>query len=332
MHKSIVLCDDIASNYLQEIDNFLKEWESHSQTITVATSGSTGVPKQFLLDKTKVRASAHATGKFFNFKKGQTLLLNLSPNYIAGKLMLVRALEHDMRILVAPASENPLLGLGNIQVDFAAFVPYQVAAILKNAETKAAYEKITQVIIGGATIPSNVEAELRLLKNESYATFGMTETITHIALRSITSGDGVYKCLPDITIAQDERGCLVINESEISTRLITNDLITQIDSQKFRWQGRLDNVVNSAGIKLFPEELEKKIEDLFPDIRFYFLGRKSAVFGEELVLYIEGDQATSWAGIQVEIDQRLSKFERPKEVFFVSQFKETATGKVIRTN
>ncbi|NOQ73015.1 MAG: AMP-binding protein [Crocinitomix sp.] len=331
MHKSIVLCDDIAKNYLQEIENFLKEWESDSLTITVATSGSTGTPKQILLDKTKVRASALATGKFFDLKKGQTLLLNLSPNYIAGKLMIVRALEHNMRILVAPASKNPLLGLPNIQVDFAAFVPYQVAEVLQNAQTKAAYEKITQVIIGGATIPSKVEAELKLLRNESYATFGMTETITHIALRSITKGDGVYTCLPDITIEQDERGCLIINESEISSRLVTNDRITQIDAQKFRWHGRIDNVVNSAGIKLFPEELEKKVEDLFPDSRFYFVGRKSAIFGEELVLYIEGDQPTNWAEIQLEMNQRLSKFERPKEIFFVAQFKETATGKVIRS-
>ncbi|MBL4661978.1 MAG: AMP-binding protein [Flavobacteriaceae bacterium] len=308
----------------------MEDWESSSPTITVSTSGSTGVPKEIVLNKTRVRASARATGEFFKFKKGQVLLLNLSPGYIAGKLMLVRALEHDMRILVAPASQNPLLALGNRQVDFAAFVPYQVEAILKNDQTKAAYEKIPQVIIGGATIALKVEVELQELQNQSYATFGMTETITHVALRSITSGDGVYTCLPNITIAQDERGCLVINESEISGRLITNDLITQIDAHKFRWNGRLDNVVNSAGVKLFPEQLEQKIEDLIPDNRFYFMGRKSGVFGEELVLFVEGEQGINWNAIQLDIMQRLTSFEYPKEIIFVANFKETPTGKVIR--
>ncbi len=330
MHKSIVLCDGISSDYLQEIDFFLKEWESDSPTIMVSTSGSTGVPKQILLDKSRVRASAHATGAFFKFKKGQTLLLSLSPTYIAGKLMLVRALEHDMRILVAPVSKNPLLSLKNQQVDFAAFVPYQVEAILANETTKAKYEEITQVIIGGAPISVAIETELKSLKNQSYATFGMTETITHIALRNVTNGDEYYKCLPGITVKQDERDCLIINKSAVSNRLITNDIITLIDEYKFQWHGRIDNVVNSAGIKLFPEALEKNIAELFPENRFYFIGRESVVFGEELVLVIEGTQPINWNDIENEMSNRLKPFEYPKAIVFVAEFKETATGKVIR--
>jgi O-succinylbenzoic acid--CoA ligase len=331
MHKSIVLCDDIDPNYLQEIEIFLEEWDSSSPTISVATSGSTGKPKQILLEKKRVRASASATGEFFNFKKGQTLLLNLAPSYIAGKLMLIRALEYEMRILVAPVTQNPLLSVGNRQIDFAAFVPYQVEAILRNPQTEAIYEKIPHIIIGGATLPSKVENDLRTLQNQSYATFGMTETITHIALRRITDGYGVYTCLPNITIDQDDRGCLVIKENEISGRLVTNDIVTLVDSQSFRWNGRFDNVVNSAGVKLFPEALEKQIEELFPDNRFYFKGRKSAVFGEELVLFIEGSQPTNWTVIQLEMEQKLKAFEYPKEIIFISEFKETATGKVIRS-
>ncbi len=330
MHKSIVLCDGISSDYLQEIDFFLKEWESDSPTIMVSTSGSTGVPKQILLDKRRVKASALATGAFFKFKKGQTMLLNLSPTYIAGKLMIVRALEHDMRILVAPVSKNPLLSLGNQLVDFAAFVPYQVEAILANETTRKKYEKIGQVIIGGAPISVKIEDELRGLKNQSYATFGMTETITHIALKNVTNGDNYYKCLPGITVEQDERDCLVINKNAISNDLITNDIITLIDAHKFQWHGRIDNVVNSAGVKLFPEELEKKIAELFSENRFYFIGRKSAVFGEELILLIEGEQPVNWIDIENEMRNRLKPFEYPKAIVFIAEFKETQTGKVIR--
>jgi O-succinylbenzoic acid--CoA ligase len=159
----------------------------------------------------------------------------------------------------------------------------------------------------------------------------MTETITHFALRRIANGDGIYSCLPNITIDQDERGCLVINENEISERLVTNDLVTPIDAQSFRWNGRFDNVVNSAGIKLFPESLEKQIEPLISENRYYFRGRKSVVFGEELVLFIEGEKPINWTEITLKMKQILKPFEYPKEIIFVPQFNETATGKVMRT-
>jgi O-succinylbenzoic acid--CoA ligase len=330
MHKSIVLCDDISSDYLQKIETFLEEWKSESATIVAFTSGSTGEPKQILLNKKNVRASAKATGEFFKFSQGQTLLLNLSPDYIAGKLMLVRALEHEMRIVVAPASQNPLLSIGTEKIDFAAFVPYQVDAILSDNKTRAKYESIPAVIIGGAPVSAKVESELMGLKNQSYATFGMTETITHIALRNISRADEFYTCLPRITVEQDERDCLVINENEISDRLVTNDLVTVIDSNKFQWHGRIDNVVNSAGIKLFPEKIEKKIADLMTNNRFYLIGQKSQVFGEELVLYVEGEQPPNWNQTIIEINGRLTAYERPKKIVFVSEFKETASGKVKR--
>ena len=332
MHKSIVLCDDISSDYLQKIESFLEEWESESANIAVYTSGSTGEPKQILLNKKNVRASAKATGKFFKFRKGHTLLLNLSPDYIAGKLMLVRALEHEMRIVVAPVSQNPLLSIGNEKIDFAAFVPYQVEAILSDDKTRVKYESITAVIIGGAPVSAKVESKLMNLKNRSYATFGMTETITHVALRNISQADQFYTCLPGITIEQDDRDCLVINENEISNRLVTNDLITKIDTNKFQWHGRIDNVVNSAGIKIFPEKIEKNIADLIANNRFYLIGQKSEVFGEELVLYVEGVQPPNWDTTVVEMNQRLTTYERPKKVVFVSRFIETSSGKVKRIN
>ncbi len=320
MHKSIVLCDALSTEYLQEIENFLTEWESNKTTIVVHTSGSTGAPKEITLTKDAVRESAKATGKFFGFKSGQSLLLNLSPNYIAGKLMIVRALEYGMKIKVVANRQNPLLYLNELETDFAAFVPYQVEAILADEKSKQLYEAIPNVIIGGARISPSLERQLSSLSNQNYATFGMTETITHIALRNVTNSDSFYSCLPGITVGTDSRECLVIAKNKISEEIITNDLVTLIDESTFIWRGRVDNIINSGGIKIFPEELEQKIGPLLTDQQFYFFGRESEKFGQELVLYIEGEKPTNWNEIELEVNAKLDRYYRPKEVIFIPVF------------
>jgi O-succinylbenzoic acid--CoA ligase len=330
MHKSIELCDGISTEYIQSVDFFLEEWYSQSDTITVFSSGSTGVPKEFFIDKSKVRASAKATGQFFGFEKGQTLLLNLSPKYIAGKLMIVRALEFEMNILVGPVAKNPLLDIEDKAIDFAAFVPYQVNAILDNPVTLERFQKIPHVIIGGAPISAKTEAILKTLGNRVYLTFGMTETITHFALKEIGAEDDRFKCLLGFTISEDERGCLVVNENLITERLVTNDLIANNNSDSFQWLGRIDNVVNSAGVKLFPELLERKVEAILPSNRFYFKGRKSDQFGEELVLYIEGQSNLNIDDVTLKVEKVLTAYERPKAIIIVSNFEETKSGKVKR--
>lgn len=335
MHKSIELCDGLSSEYLRDIEKFIAEWESQAEHITVFTSGSTGKPKPIQLAKNKVRASARVTGQFFNLKAGQRLLLNLSPNYIAGKLMIVRALEHDMRIRVTSTSQNPLLDLirsekEHSRIDFAAFVPYQVNAILMREETKTAYEKIPNVIIGGAPISHLLEEKIAALKNANFATFGMTETITHIALRNIHKKENHYTCLPGVAVATDDRDCLVIKPNPISGEIVTNDLVEILSEHSFVWKGRIDHVINSGGIKLSPEELEKGIEPIMGARRFYFIGRKSERFGQEVVLYIEGTKPENWEGMSQRINEKLGRYRKPKAVVFVNKFEETASGKVKR--
>jgi len=334
MYKDIVLCDGISEKDLESVTKFIEEWESHSDQINVFTSGSTGVPKQITLKKNKVKASALATGKFFQFKKEQTLLLNLSTDYIAGKLMVVRAIEHQMRIIIAPNQANPLLSVNSQvdSIDFGAFVPYQVEAILNDSITEGKYGKIKNVIIGGAQINKRLESKIRTLRNQSFATFGMTETITHFALRNISMKEEHYTCLPGFKIETDFENRLILLPNEITTQLTTNDVIDLKNEKQFIWKGRLDNVVNSAGLKISPELLEQKLEHLFLENRFYFKGRKSERFGEELILYIEGEKMKEWNIIEVEIKKILTGYEQPKEVIFVANFHETKTGKVLRIN
>lgn len=331
MHKSIELCDGLSLSYIRDIENFIAEWESNSSSIIVQTSGSTGAPKQIEISKDRIRNSAIATGKFFNFQPGQRLLLNLSPNYIAGKLMIVRALLHQMKIVVSSLEHNPLLNLREMNLDFAAFVPYQIQAIFNDSSSIVKYEKISQVIIGGAPLSEDWLMRLSICSNKNFATFGMTETITHFALKNISNQDDYYACLPGISIDVDERGCLVINKNKISEKLITNDLIDKIDDQHFRWIGRIDNVINSAGIKISPELVEQKIQHLLKS-NFFIHGRKSERFGEEAVLYIEGDSDQNSDEIKGSISQVLEVYEQPKEIIFIHKFERTDTSKIIRKN
>jgi O-succinylbenzoic acid--CoA ligase len=333
MYENFILLDQLDADYLQEIDDFLKVWFNDSSEIQVQTSGSTGQPKMMTFQKEQLRLSARATGAFFDFEQGQTLLLNLSPKFIAGKLMLVRAFEFNMKVIVAPLASNPLKSLKdyNGNIDFAAFVPAQVEAIISLPGSKGVFEKIKHVIIGGAPIKSSLFSELTALSNHIYATFGMTETLTHVALKKIDPTTVYFKCLQNIYVSQDARGCLVIRAPYLKEEVVTNDIVALKDEKSFEWLGRLDNVINSGGVKLFPEQIEQKLIQVFPEHRFFISGAPNEKWGEEVVLHIEGDQQMfDMVDLNEKIETCLEKYERPTTVLFVDKFKETGSGKVIR--
>jgi O-succinylbenzoic acid--CoA ligase len=335
MFKDIVLLDGISDEYLHSIENFLAEWESYSPIISVSTSGSTGAPKTIEFNKKQAEASAKYTGRFFDFKSGDCVLLNLSPNFVAGKLMLVRALTHQMKIVVAPLNSNPLLGLKKFphKIKLAAFVPHQVEEILSNENSKRLFNEIENVIIGGASISDSLEKKIAEQKTKSFATFGMTETLTHFALRPVDGKTDFYNCLPGITISADDRNCLIVNQNEIlSDRLVTNDIIELIDERHFRWKGRFDNVINSGGVKIIPEADEKLIESLFGTARFYLSSKSNSKFGEEVVLVLESDPlgSTLEKKFLEKMEILLPKYHAPKSIIVQSKFAETANGKIRR--
>ncbi len=335
MFKDIVLLDGITDEYLHSIENFLVEWESYLPLISVSTSGSTGAPKTIEFNKKQAEASAKYTGRFFDFKPGDAVLLNLSPNFVAGKLMLVRALTHEMKIVVAPLNSNPLLTLKDFphKIKLAAFVPHQVEEILSQENSKRVFNEIENVIIGGASISESLEQKIAAQKTKSFATFGMTETLTHFALRPVDGSTDFYTCLPGITISQDDRNCLVVNKNEIlPDSLLTNDVIELLDESHFKWKGRFDNVINSGGVKIIPEADEKLIESLFGDTRFYLSSKSNDKFGEEVVLVLESDPLSSTLEKECleKMEILLPKYHAPKSIIFQSKFDETANGKIRR--
>lgn len=185
---------------------------------------------------------------------------------------------------------------------------------------------VKTLLIGGAKIDPNLEKELIPLSTQTFASYGMTETVSHIALRRI--GQLNYKVLPNIQISTDERDCLIIDAPMIlDEKIITNDLVKLISNKEFIYLGRADNIINSGGIKLFPEIIEEKLTP-FIKTRFFVTGKPDAILGEKLVLVIEGKQYS----LPETVFDHLGQYEKPKEIVFIDKFKETETGKIIRIN
>ena len=303
--------------YEKPVGNFILDWFDEKEYIEMSTSGSTGVAKIIRVKKQAMVNSAIATGDFFDLKPGDKVLNCLPVKYVAGKLMFIGGfiLGLDMDF-VAPSS-RPLKN-NDIVYDFAAMVPYQAQQSLDELKN------IKKLIVGGAKINANLEKELLNLPTQSFETFGMTETVSHIAAKKV--GESAFTVLPNVTIAKDERNCLTIDAPNISNEIIiTNDLVDLISDFQFVFLGRLDNVINSGGIKLIPEQIEQKLAPYITR-RFFVASKPDNDLGEKLVLIIEGEPFE----VEKSIFNELDKYEKPKEIIFIPKFKETGNGKIIR--
>jgi len=321
------------------IHAFLKDWFSQDDFIHIKTSGSTGTPKIIRLQKKQMKNSAEMTGDFFNLQEKTTALLCLSVDYIAGKMMLVRALTLGWQLDVVEPNSNALEN--NLkQYDFSAFVPLQLENSLENIN------QIKMLIVGGGKVSKSLQDKILNIKTEVFATYGMTETITHIAIKKLNNFEQVilrevekshFKILPNIKISKDSRNCLVIKAPKLSEEtIITNDIVELISETEFRLLGRTDNVINSGGIKLHPESIEDKLSEII-DNRFFVAGITNEKLGEKLILVVEHsvistemEKSLKLLIQKIKNLKTLSKFEIPKEIYFVESFVETETGKIQR--
>ena len=312
-----------------DLYSFILQWISEEEYIKVKTSGSTGKPKEMKFAKKAMVASAKLTGNFLNLQKGDKALLCLPMGFIAGKMMVVRAFVRGLDLVPVEPSGNPLQEINGI-FDFAAMTPMQVFNILNDTNGIEKLNKIKNLIIGGGEINPKLEKRLKLLKNNTYHTYGMTETLTHIALRKINgeNRNDSFMALKNIWFEQDERNCLIIHSPHISNeKIITNDIVTLKSKTKFEFLGRFDNIINSGGIKIIPEIIENKLE-AFINQRFFIYGQPDEKLGEKIVLVIEGKSDNQIEETLEKIP--FSKFEKPKEVIFMDGFVETGNGKINR--
>ncbi|MGY5354454.1 AMP-binding protein [Wenyingzhuangia sp. IMCC45467] len=399
MHKSFQLqgqsFEDIeelisfSETISEELYQFLCLWFGDDEFLTVQTSGSTGTPKPIKIKKEFMKNSAKATGTFFNLGAATKALCCLSVNYIAGKMMVIRALELGWNLDFIEPVSNPLEDAFD-EYDFCAMVPMQVQNSLWDLHL------VKNLLIGGGVVSQSLQENLQSLSTQCFASYGMTETVTHIAIRKLnyfkdatltmpeqnistplddqvleddsnsksliqndvvsaqsdeqnrkvtkdevfehsreadteneldirTKTNNVYQLLPNITISQDDRDCLVIDAPLLSDeKIITNDIIKQYSATEFEWLGRYDNVINSGGVKLHPEQIEKELSKVITQ-RFFVTGIADETLGEKLILVIEGENK--------EYDFNtlsLSKYEIPKHIYFVNEFVETETKKIQR--
>ena len=304
-------------DFEKPVGDFLLDWFDSKDYIEMFTSGSTGEPKTVIVKKQAMVNSAIATGDFFDLKPGNSALQCLPVKYVAGKMMLVRAMILGLDLEFVAPSSHPMRN-NEIDFDFVAMVPLQAQNSIQELK------KVKKLIIGGAAVNKTLEKQLLKLKTEVYETYGMTETITHIAARKL--GEKAFTVLPDVTVSYDDRNCLVIHAPKISDEvIITNDIVELVNENQFIFLGRIDNVINSGGIKLIPEQIENKLMSKIQQ-RFFIASKPDNELGEKLILVIEGDKVE----FEHTIYEDLDKYEKPKEILFIPKFKETATGKIMR--
>lgn len=311
---------------MSEVDNFLAEWRSDADYITAHTSGSTGRPKTIHLSKDMVRRSAQRTIEFFGLNASSRLHLCLSTDYIAGKMMVVRSEECGC-LLTYETPSNRVLETADLSrpIDLLAVVPSQMYGLLDHPELLA---HVRHVIIGGSALPKAMVERILALGIDAWETYGMTETASHVALRPV--GREWFMPLPGVAFSQNGSGCLVINLDE-DGRFTTLDIVKIVSGGAMRILGRVDFVINSGGIKIHPEQVEKQIEPLMGERCYYLTSRPHPKWGREPVLMVEGYMPPSEREeLLAKIKGVLSSYEAPKEIICVPRFERTRSGKVRR--
>jgi o-succinylbenzoate synthase len=314
------------SSWWQSIAKFLENWADNSPTLTIQTSGSTGTPKRLEIVKKKFWISAQKTCDFFKLNEKSVGLLCLSTNYIAGQMMLVRAMVSGMNLICIEPSGNPVEQL-KTPIDFAAMVPMQVNESLNNPDK---FNLIKKLIIGGGQVSYKLNESLQKKTVLVYETFGMTETLSHIALRQIAPNKNTdFTTLPGILISSNADDCLSIEYPEMELKkLQTNDRIQITSPNSFVWLGRMDFVINSGGIKISPELIEKQIAYLIKQ-PFCLIGLPDEKLGEKLMLTIESN-AFKTNTLMTQLKKILPAYHCPKTIVFLNSFPTTHTGKISR--
>jgi len=317
----------------KELMYFIIDWLSEAETITAQTSGSTGTPKKILLTKKNMKASARMTLDFFRLKAGDKVLLCLPMRYIAAKMMVVRAFTGKLDLYCIEPKLYPY-SEWTPDLDFAAMTPAQAEKLLETEEGTAFLNRIEKLLLGGSALSPLLEEKLQTLETEVWHSYGMTETLSHVALRKVNGSDKTigFRALPEVSLSYNSDGCLRITAPHIGVfDLETHDVAEFLPDGSFRVLGRTDNVINSGGVKLFPELIERKLSSRI-SVPFYIGKKPDPQLGERPVLFIE---SAPWpeervALLRKQMKELLKKFEVPEEMVFVKEFKRTGSGKIIR--
>lgn len=318
---------------LEDILEFVVDWSNTKDWIQARTSGSTGRPKNIKIKKEHILASAKRTLDFLALKPGDSALLCMPNRFIGGKMMIARSIIGDLDLHIADTTATPELPNGK-SIDFAAVVPMQLYNITEDPAASEQWKKVKKIIVGGGQVDPRLDERVSNWPNEIYESFGMTETISHVALRRINGAERntPFMVLEGIEIDKDERDCLIIKSDLLPENpLITNDIIRLENDRSFHWVGRADNMINSGGVKVIPEVIEKLAKP-YLNTNFFFAGLKDEELGERVVLIIESQplSETDQTDLIEDLRRDLHKHELPKEILYLDAFAETENGKLNR--
>jgi o-succinylbenzoate---CoA ligase len=303
--------------FFDEVIEFLRDWFSESKDIIVQTSGSTGIPKQIAIPKQSFVESAQNTCFFLKLTKETNALLCIPVKYIGGKMMVIRALVSGYNLWIKNPKSSPLKEF-NESCSFLAITPMQANFCLN--ETPEKLNTIKHVIIGGGAVSTAFINKTKDYYTQFYSTYGMTETVSHIAMQRINGKkkSEIFELLPSYSVSVNMDNCLVIDCPTLMPEKITTHDIVELYPNGFKWLGRKDNVINSGGIKISPEEIEKKIQKHYPNLIFYITSKKDSILGEKLVLVTQEEVSLNFQEIGLE------NYKMPKEIIVKTiQFTET---------
>ncbi|MBE2246326.1 MAG: AMP-binding protein [Candidatus Competibacteraceae bacterium] len=340
MHKIIRIKGKIYQyETLAEMSNHAYGWEKdlyyfaawltmpQSHPIMFQTSGSTGTPKEIYFKKEEILHAANRTNNYFKINKNANLLLALPCQYVAGRMMVARAWASSANLIpIAPTlcpeiPQHPTL-------EFAAFTPAQFQSLL-DCNFNNQLHKISKIILGGGPVHTKLKQSISNFQNQIYATYGMTETLTHVAVQKLCpeKWDSFHSIHPEIRFSINDAGCLIINEKNHC--IVTNDMIKLITPSSFEWLGRADNVINSGGIKIHPEQMEYAIVQagLLAENTFYISSKSNEKFGEKIVL-VSTQYVNSFTLNQ--INNLFNHHKKIHESVQISELQTTRSGKIIR--
>ncbi|MDE6696674.1 MAG: AMP-binding protein [Muribaculaceae bacterium] len=316
-------------------EEFEHIWHDESEYVECFTSGSTGKPKEIRLSKEFMRESAKRTNKFFEISRESRLHTCLDFIYIASKMMAVRADVASCKLTSEIPSSRPLGGVAKDEkIDLLSVVPAQMEWILDASDK---WSGIKHILIGGSAIPPMLRRRIALSGYDAWETYGMTETASHIALRKVDEEDAPFATLEGISVEVNSEGCLRITLPNGET-LVTNDLAEIVGENSFHILGRADNCVISGGIKIIPEELERRL-GAFVAFDYCLSSVPDKKWGEKLVMVVESAKGNIPEDLIKEaVGVRLRQYRKildlgvkaPKDVVCISEFPRTSNGKIDR--
>lgn len=318
-----------ASDIHNDLQAFLRDWKSASPYLEVQTSGSTGTPKRITVRKEQMMNSARLTCEYLGLRQGDKALLCMPLRYIAGKMMVVRSLVAGLDLVVREPSGHPMADSDLPPLRFAAMVPLQVYNTLQVPEERERLCQTDILIIGGGSIDRELEERIQKLPIRAYSTYGMTETLSHIALRRLNGPEAspYYTPFPSVKLSLSADRTLVIDAPLVSDKtLVTNDVAELLPDGRFRILGRKDNIINSGGIKIQAEEVEEALRSVIPG-GFAVTSVPDPKFGEAMVLLVAGEED---AGMFARIGPILPHYQHPKHIFRVEAIPLTGNGKIDR--